>query len=61
MGVILVTIGTGLLIEKLMVLETLPPGVGLVTVTGTVPGVVMAEAGMEAVNFVVLTNCVAMA
>ena len=48
-------------ISKLTLLEVPPPGVGLITVTGTVPGVVMAEAGMEAVNFVVLTNWVAMA
>ncbi len=38
-----------------------PTGAGLVTVTGTVPAVVMAEAGIEAVNFVVLTNWVAIA
>ncbi len=43
---------------KFTILEVLPPGTGLVTVTTIVPADVIAAAGMAAVNCVELTNVV---
>ena len=50
--------GTGLLMVNDRELEVPPPGDGLVTPIVTDPAVVMAEAGILAVSWVLLTNCV---
>jgi hypothetical protein len=49
-GEMSVRVGTGLLIVKVAALEVPPPGVGLNTVTLTVPPAAMSVAGMAAVN-----------
>jgi hypothetical protein len=53
------TVGTGLLIVKVIAADTPPPGSGLATVTGTVPEFAMSAAGTVAVNEVALLNVVA--
>ena len=56
-----VTVGTGLGVGAMMVkliAPDVPPFDGFVTVTGTVPAVVTADAGMAAVSCVALTKAV---
>jgi hypothetical protein len=53
-----VIVGAGLLTVKLLAAEVPPPGAAFVTVTGKVPAVAMAVAGIVAVTSVVLTNVV---
>lgn len=58
-GEIAVSVGTGLLTVKFKLgVATPPPGNGLVTVTGMVPALVIAVAGISAVTRVELTNVV---
>ena len=57
-GEIALITGTGLLMVKVKELEGPPPGEGLVTEMVADPAVVMAVAGMLAVSWVLLTNCV---
>jgi hypothetical protein len=60
-GEIIVIVGTRfvlLVMVKFAAFEVPPPGVGLVTVTATVPAEAMAEAGTAAVNCVALTKVV---
>jgi hypothetical protein len=56
-----VTVGTGLLIVKVIAADVPPPGSGLKTVMGTVPEFAMSAAGTVAVNEVALLNVVASA
>src|SRR5262249_1978078 len=55
-----VIVGTGFMIGKLMALEAelLPSGCGLVTTTGTVPGLAMSEAATCALNWPEFTKVV---
>src|SRR5580704_8879194 len=53
--------GLLLVMEKLIATEVPPPGAGLVTVTAGVPTEATLAAGMVAVNWVELTNVVAIA
>ena len=55
-GLILLTVGAGLLTEKVRGLDVPPPGVGLVTVTEIVPTVSISEADICAVNSVASTT-----
>jgi hypothetical protein len=57
-GEIRAIVGTGLppLMVKFTEFEVPPPGAGLVTLTGAVPVVAMAAAGMVTINSVELTN-----
>src|SRR5207247_2103434 len=52
------SVGTGLLIVNVCALEAPPPGVGLKTVTGAVPGVAMSLATICTWSWVPLTNVV---
>ena len=52
------SVGTGLLIVNVCALEAPPPGVGLKTVTGAVPGVAMSLARICTWSWVPLTNVV---
>src|SRR5437660_3803009 len=58
-GASALSVGEGLLTEKLCSPELPPPGAGLKTVTVTVPPVAMSLAGMEAVSCMLLTKVVA--
>jgi len=57
-GLKLVSVGAGLLTEKVSAAEVPPPGVGVKTVTGTLPPVAMSAVVMPAVSCVALTNVV---
>ena len=58
-GLMPLTAGGGLLIEKTCVPEVPPPGVGLTTVTSAVPWVVRSEPGTRATRSVELPKPVA--
>src|SRR5436190_2084849 len=57
-GEIELSVGTRLLIVNVCALEAPPPGVGLKTVTGAVPGVAMSLARICTWSWVPLTNVV---
>ena len=53
-----VSVGTGLLIVKVCMLDVPPPGAGLTTATFAVPALVTSLAAIEAVSWVLLTKVV---
>ena len=57
-GLKLVAVGAGLLTEKVSAADVPPPGVGVNTVTGTLPAVAMSATVIAAVSCVELTNVV---
>ena len=57
-GLKLVNVGAGLFTAKARAVEMPPPGVGVKTVTGTLPAVAMSAAVIAAVSYVALTNVV---
>ena len=54
LGLMLLSVGAGLLIEKVFDPDVPPPGLALTTVTGSVPDETRSEEGMTAVNDVAL-------
>jgi len=56
LGEIEVSVGAGLLMVKVWVPDVPPPGVGVKTVTGTVPAAAMSLAEIVVVSCVLLTN-----
>ena len=57
-GLMLVSVGTGLLTVSVCAAEVPPPGVAFTTVIDSLPAVVRSVGGMTAVNWVALTNVV---
>ena len=57
-GLMLVSVGAGLLTVSVCAAEVPPPGAAFTTVIDSVPAVVESKAGMTAVNWVELTKVV---